>query len=352
MATKEIKIGNVTIGNHHPVIIQSMTNTKTKDVLATVNQINALEKAGAKIVRITIMDMEDALAIKDIKSQTNVAIVADIHFDYKLALAAIDAGIDKIRINPGNIGSLEKVALIVDACKKHHIPIRIGINSGSLEKDLYEKYHGATAEALLESITNYVNFFESLGFDQIVLSVKATDLFTTIEANRLLHKHFNYPIHIGLTEAGTINSGTIRSSYALGTLLNEGIGDTIRVSLTGDPLNEIGVAKEILSMFNLYQKPLLISCPTCGRTMYNMEPIVVEMEKFLNNFNCFFKVAIMGCAVNGPGEARDADIGIAGGNKEALLFKKGQIIRKIPEDAIVEELKKEIILLAKQKASN
>lgn len=343
--TRAIKIGNVIIGNNNPIIIQSMTNTKTKDTIATIKQINELASLGAKIVRMTIMDMEDAEAIRTIKANTTIPIVADIHFDYKLALKSIENGIDKIRINPGNIGSDEKVKTIVNACKLKNIPIRIGINSGSLEKSIYQKYGGVTPEAMLESITHHIKLLESMNFHNIILSVKSTDIKTTIETNRLLAKNFDYPIHIGLTESGTINSGTIRSSYTLGVLLNEGIGDTIRVSLTGNPLNEIPVAKEILSMFNLYQKPTLISCPTCGRTNYNMEPIVTEIESFLNTINYPLKVAIMGCAVNGPGEAKDADIGIAGGKNEALLFKKGKIIRKIPENNLVNELKKEILTM-------
>lgn len=345
--TREIKIGNIVIGNNNPIVIQSMTNTKTKDIDLTVKQINDLTLAGAQIVRMTIMDSEDAKAIKQIKERTSVPLVADIHFDYKLALEAIENGIDKIRINPGNIGSDAHVREIVKVCKSKHIPIRIGINSGSLEKHLYSKYGGVTPEAMLESITHHINLLESMSFHDIILSVKSTDIKTTIETNRLLAKNFNYPIHIGLTESGTINSGTIRSSYTLGVLLSEKIGDTIRVSLTGDPINEIPVAKEILSMFDLYLKPTLISCPTCGRTAYNMEPIVNEIEVFLNSLNAPIKVAIMGCAVNGPGEAKDADIGIAGGKKEAILFKKGKIIRKIPEDLIVNELKKEILMILK-----
>lgn len=339
---KEITIGKVSIGGNHPIVIQSMTNTKTSDVLQTIDQINALEKAGARIVRMTIMNEADAEAIPQIIEKVNVPIVADIHFDYRLALMAIEGGVSKIRINPGNIGSKENVKKIVDACKEKHIPIRIGINSGSLEKDLYEKYGGVTPEALYESMKRNVDLLESFGFYDIVLSIKSTDIATTIRTNELLDKNFDYPIHIGLTESGTIHSGTIRSSYALGTLLNEGIGSTIRVSLTGDPLNEIPVAKEILSMFHLYDKPTLISCPTCGRTQYHMEKIVTEMEAYLNMLTFPIKVAIMGCVVNGPGEAKDADIGVAGGKHEALLFKKGQVIRKIPEDKIVEVLKEEI----------
>ncbi len=340
--TKEISVGNVIIGNNYPIVIQSMTNTKTSDISSTVKQINDLANLGAQIVRLSVSDEKDALAISEIKKHVHVPLVADIHFSYKLALLAITSGADKIRINPGNLG-IEGITQIVQKCKEKKIPIRIGINSGSLEKELYEKYHGVTAQALLESMEKHIRLLETLDFHDIVLSIKATNIKTTIEANRMIAEKFNYPIHIGLTEAGTINGGTIRSSYVLGTLLNDGIGDTIRVSLTGNPLKEIPIAKEILSMFDLYQKPTLISCPTCGRTAYHMEPIVNEIEEFLNQFNFRIKVAIMGCAVNGPGEAKDADIGVAGGKGEAILFKKGKIIKKLPESEIITELKKEIL---------
>lgn len=340
--TKIIKIGNVKIGGTYPIAIQSMTNTKTKDILATVNQINKLTAIGCQIVRVAVVDMDDALAIKEIKKQIKIPLVADIHFDYRLAIASIEAGADKIRINPGNIGDKERIKAVVDKAKEYDIPIRIGINSGSLEKHLLEKYGGVTAEALLESMTNHVKLIEEMNFSNLVLSIKATSLETTIKTNQLLKEHFNYPLHIGLTESGTVKSGTIRSSYVLGSLISLGIGDTIRVSLNGDPLNEIPVAKEILSMFNLYDKPTLICCPTCGRTSYNMVPIVNEIESYLNTSHKKIKIAIMGCIVNGPGEAREADLGVAGGNKEAVIFKKGQIIKKIKEENIVEELKKEI----------
>lgn len=340
--TKIIKIGNVKIGGTYPIAIQSMTNTKTKDILATVNQINKLTAIGCQIVRVAVVDMDDALAIKEIKKQIKIPLVADIHFDYKLAIASIEAGADKIRINPGNIGDKERIKAVVDKAKEYDIPIRIGINSGSLEKHLLEKYGGVTAEALLESMINHVKLIEEMNFSNLVLSIKATSLETTIKTNQLLKEHFNYPLHIGLTESGTVKSGTIRSSYVLGSLISLGIGDTIRVSLNGDPLNEIPVAKEILSMFNLYDKPTLICCPTCGRTSYNMVPIVNEIESYLNTSHKKIKIAIMGCIVNGPGEAREADLGVAGGNKEAVIFKKGQIIKKIKEENIVEELKKEI----------
>ncbi len=340
---KEIKIGNLIIGGSNQIIIQSMTNTITKDIKNTVNQINKLEKAGCMLVRVAVLDEDDAFAIKEIKKQINIPLVADIHFDYKLAIKAIESGADKIRINPGNIGSFDNVKKVVEAATKHNIPIRIGINSGSIEKQLLEKYNGPTPMAMLESITNHVKLLESLNFTNIVLSIKSTSINDTIITNRLLYNNFNYPIHIGLTESGTVLSGSIRSSYALGTLLNEGIGNTLRVSLNGDPINEIPVCKEILSMHNLYTKPTLICCPTCGRTKYNMVPIVNEIEEFLNTLNSNITVAIMGCVVNGPGEAKHADIGIAGGTKEAVLFKNGEIIRKIKEENIVIELKNEIL---------
>lgn len=341
--TKEIKIGNVFIGANHPIAIQSMTNTPTKDIEKTIEQIKNLENIGCMIVRVAVLDLEDAYAIKEIKKGINIPIVADIHFDYRLAVAAIESGADKIRINPGNIGSHENVKKVVDKAKKYNIPIRIGINSGSVEKSLLEKYNGPTPHAMLESITNHVKLLESLDFYNIVLSIKSTSINDTIETNKLLSENFNYPIHIGLTESGTVLAGSIRSSYALGVLLNEGIGDTIRVSLNGNPVNEIPTCKEILSMHNLYTKPTLICCPTCGRTKYNMVPIVNEIEKFLNTININITIAIMGCVVNGPGEARHADIGIAGGINEAVLFKHGEIIRKIKEENIVEELKQEIL---------
>lgn len=337
---KEIKIKDITIGGNHPIVIQSMTNIKTSNIDQVVDQINELHLNGAKLVRLAIADEQDANAIKEIKQKTNVPLIADIHFDYTLALLAMENGIDKIRINPGNIKK-ENLIHIINKAKELNIPIRIGVNSGSLEKELYDEY-GVTPISLYLSMKNHIEFFEKHGFTNLVLSIKATDIKTNYLANKLINDNFDYPIHIGLTESGTINSGIIRSSYALGTLINEGIGNTIRVSLTGNPVNELGVAKEILAMFGKYEKPTLICCPTCGRTNYNMEPIALEIEKFLNTINKPLKVAIMGCAVNGPGEAKDADVGIAGGNKEALLFKKGVPIKKIPQDQIIETLKQEI----------
>lgn len=340
---KEIKIKDIIIGGNHPIVIQSMTNIKTSNIDQVVDQINELHLFGAKLVRLAIADEQDANAIKEIKQKTNVPLIADIHFDYTLALLAMENGIDKIRINPGNIKK-ENLIHIINKAKELNIPIRIGVNSGSLEKELYDEY-GVTPISLYLSMKNHIEFFEKHGFTNLVLSIKATDIKTNYLANKLINDNFDYPIHIGLTESGTINSGIIRSSYALGTLINEGIGNTIRVSLTGNPVNELGVAKEILAMFGKYEKPTLICCPTCGRTNYNMEPITLEIEKFLNTINKPLKVAIMGCAVNGPGEAKDADVGIAGGNKEALLFKKGVPIKKIPQDQIIETLKQEILNL-------
>jgi len=345
--TKVIRVGNVEIGGNNRISIQSMTNTKTKDVEATVEQIKQLEKAGCEIIRVAVFDQEDAYAIKEIKKQISIPIVADIHFDYRLALISIDSGIDKLRINPGNIGSIERIKMVVDKCKEKNIPIRIGVNAGSLEKDILLKY-GRTSEALVESAKRHVKILEDLDFYDIAISLKSSDTLITIEAYKLASQTFDYPLHIGITEAGTKFSGTIKSSIGLGILLYLGIGDTLRVSLSADPVEEIRVAKEILSSFGLYDKPVLVSCPTCGRIQYNMLKIVDEIEEFLNDLgNTKIKVAVMGCAVNGPGESMEADIGIAGGKNGAILFKKGEIIRRIPEEDIVEELKKEIIEMIK-----
>ena len=342
--TRAIKVGNVQIGGNNKVVIQSMCNTKTKNIEETVKQIIELEKVGCEIIRVACLDLEDAKAIKEIKSKINIPIVADIHFDYKIALEAIKSGVDKIRINPGNIGDEEKVKAVVEACKEKNIPIRIGVNGGSLEKDLLEKYGKPTAKAMVESAKRHVQILESLDFYDIAISLKASNLDLCIEAYEEASKEFNYPLHLGITEAGTEFSGTVKSSIGLGILLREGIGNTIRVSLSDDPIKEIKVAKEILKDCNLYDNvPTLIACPTCGRTQINLIPIAKEVEKFLQNINSNITVAVMGCAVNGPGEAREADIGIAGGVKEGILFKKGKIIRKIPQEEIVEELKKEIL---------
>lgn len=340
--TKEIKIGDIYIGNNHKIAIQSMTNTKTKDVEATLKQINELEKAGCEIVRVAVLDMEDAIQLANIKKQINIPLVADIHFDYRLALQSIESGVDKLRINPGNIGSIDRVEAVVKKCKEKGIPIRIGVNAGSLEKDLQAL--NDIPIALVESAKRHVEILESLDFYDIVISLKASNVENTVKAYELASKFFPYPLHIGITEAGTKFSGTIKSSIGLGILLNQGIGDTLRVSLSANPVEEVKVAKEILSSFGLYKKPTLISCPTCGRIQYNMLEIVEEMEEFLDQFtNTNIKVAIMGCAVNGPGEAKEADIGIAGGRNGALLIKKGEIIRRINQEEIIPILKNEII---------
>lgn len=341
--TKPIKVGSIYIGGNHPVVIQSMTNTKTKDVQATVNQIESLTAVGCQIVRLAVLTPKDAKAIKEIKKQVSIPIVADIHFDYRLALESIESGVDKIRINPGNIGSEDNIKKVVDACKQNAIPIRIGINSGSIEKHILEKYKKPSPEAMVASAKYHVELLEKFGFDDIIISLKASDVQTTIQANRLAAETFKYPLHLGVTEAGTNFSGTIASSIGLGTLLNDGIGSTIRVSLTASPEEEIYVAKEILSNLGLYDKPKLVSCPTCGRIQYDMIPIVNEIEKFLQTIHKKITVAIMGCVVNGPGEAKEANIAVAGGKNEALLFIDGQKVKKVKQEELVEVLKKLII---------
>ena len=325
--TRKIMVGNVQIGGQNKVVIQSMCNTKTKDIKSTVEQINKLENAGCEIIRVACLDLEDAKAIKEIKRQIHIPIVADIHFDYKIALQAIESGVDKVRINPGNIGSEERVKAVVDKCKQNNIPIRIGVNAGSLEKELLEKYGGKpTSKAMVESAKRHVDILEKLDFHDYAISLKASDLEICIESYIEASKNFKCPLHLGITEAGTEFSGTIKSSIGLGILLREGIGDTIRVSLSDDPIKEIRVAKEILKDCNLYKKsPTIIACPTCGRTQIDLIPIAKQVEEFLQTIESDIKVAVMGCAVNGPGEAREADIGIAGGIKEGLLFKKGEI---------------------------
>ena len=342
--TKKIMVGNVQIGGNNKVSIQSMCNTQTKDVESTVKQILDLENAGCEIIRVACLDLEDAKAIKKIKEQIHIPIVADIHFDYKIALEAINSGVDKVRINPGNIGSSDKVEAVVRACKEKNIPIRIGVNGGSLEKELLEKYGKPTPEAMVESARKHIKILEDLDFYDIAISLKASNLDLCIKAYELASKEFNYPLHLGITEAGTEFSGTVKSSIGLGVLLREGIGNTLRVSLSDDPIKEIKVAKEILKDCNLYSKsPTLIACPTCGRTKIDLIPIAKEVEDFLQTLESDITVAVMGCAVNGPGEAREADIGIAGGIKEGLLFKKGEIIKKVPQESIVDVLKEEVI---------
>ena len=347
--TRKVMVGNVQIGGQNKVVIQSMCNTKTKDVDATVKQILDLEKVGCEIIRVACLDMEDAKAIKSIKEKIHIPIVADIHFDYKIALEAIKSGVDKVRINPGNIGSEEKVKAVVDKCKENHIPIRIGVNAGSLEKDLLEKYGKPTAEAMVESARRHVEILEKLNFKDYLISLKASNLDLCIKSYELASKEFDCPLHLGITEAGTEFSGTIKSSIGLGVMLREGIGDTVRVSLSDDPVKEIKVAKEILKDCNLYKKtPTLIACPTCGRTQIDLIPIAKEVEEFLQTIESDITVAVMGCVVNGPGEAREADIGIAGGINEGMLFKKGRTIKKVPQEKIVETLKEEILKMVNE----
>jgi (E)-4-hydroxy-3-methylbut-2-enyl-diphosphate synthase len=325
-----------------------MTNIPTKDVAKTVAQIHALEQAGCQIIRVAVLDSLDAEALKAIIPQIHIPLVADIHFDYRLALQSIEAGVAKLRINPGNIGSLDRIKLVVEACKKHNIPIRIGVNLGSLDRDIQFEY-GRTALALVKSAEKHVEILEDLDFHNIIISLKASDVPTTIEAYQLASIEFNYPLHIGVTEAGTQFGGSIKSAVGLGILLQQGIGDTIRVSLTDDPVQEVVAAQEILASLGYLDKPTLVSCPTCGRTQYEMIPIAKEIEQFLQTLpKVPLKVAIMGCVVNGPGEAKDADIGVAGGREEALLFKKGIAIRKIPQDEIVKVLKEEILAWIKE----
>ena len=346
--TRPIYVGDVQIGGQDKVVVQSMCNTKTKDVEATVNQILELEKIGCEIVRVACLDIEDAKSIKQIKEKIHIPIVADIHFDYKIALEAINSGVDKIRINPGNIGDEEKTKAVVEACKAHKIPIRIGVNAGSLEKELLEKYGKPCSDAMIESAKHHVEILEKLDFYDIAISLKASNLDMCIEAYEKAAEAFKYPLHLGVTEAGTVFSGTIKSSIGLGILLREGIGDTIRVSLSDDPTEEVPVCREILKNCGLLKDSAkLVSCPTCGRLQYDLIPIAKEMEKFMQTINTDITVAIMGCAVNGPGEAREADIGIAGGKAEGLLFKKGEIIRKIKQEDMIEELKKEILEMTK-----
>lgn len=341
--TKKVMVGNVEIGGNNRVVIQSMTTTKTKNVDDTVSQILELEKAGCELVRVAVLDKQDAEAIKDIKMQTNIPLVADIHFDYELALIAVENGIDKIRINPGNIGSEDKVELVVKACKAKNIPIRIGVNAGSLEKHILEQYGFPTAEGMVASAKYHVELLEKFGFEDIIISLKASNIRLTIDAYRLAAKTFKYPLHLGVTEAGTKFSGTIKSSIGLGILLEEQIGSTMRVSLSANPVEEIRVCKEILKNFGLANNIAnLISCPTCGRLQYNLIALAEKVEEFLETIPYNINVAVMGCAVNGPGEARKADIGIAGGKGEGLLFSKGEIIRKVKEEDMFEALKEEV----------
>jgi len=339
--TKKIRIGDKIIGGGEPILIQSMCNTDTRDVVSTVNQIKSLEKVGCEIIRVAVLDSEAASSIKEIKKQVSIPIVADIHFDYRLAVEAIKNGADKIRINPGNIGSIDRVKAVVDAAKEYEVPIRVGVNGGSLAKDVLNKYGKVTVDGLVESAYGYVKLLEDLEFDNMVVSLKVSNVPGTIEAYRLLSDKCNYPLHIGVTEAGTIIGGTIKNSMGIGILLNEGIGDTLRVSLTADPVEEVKVGWQILKGLGMRNHGVeFVSCPTCGRTKVNMLPIAEKVERAMENVDKNIKVAVMGCAVNGPGEASEADFGVACGDGCGLLFVKGEIVRKVPEDDIVKELLK------------
>ncbi len=341
--TREVRVGNVKIGGNNPISVQSMTNTDTRDVQKTVEQIKRLEKVGCDIVRVAVVDMEAAKCISKIKEQINIPIIADIHFDYKLALESIEQGVDGIRINPGNIGSIDKVKAVVEKCKERDLKIRIGVNGGSLEKELLKKYGSPTAEALVESAMGHIKILEDLDFYNIVISLKSSNIYTAVEAYELMSQKVDYPLHIGITEAGGVRAGTIKSSIGIGALLLKGIGDTMRISLTGDPVEEVKVGKDILRNLELLNDRIkIVSCPTCGRCNIDLIKIANEVEEKIQNIEKNMTVAIMGCVVNGPGEAREADIGIAGGKGQGILFKKGKIIRKIPDDKLVEELLEEI----------
>ena len=341
--TKVIHIGDRVIGGGNPVLIQSMTNTKTEDVKATVAQIKRLEEAGCEIIRSTVPTLEAAKAIAEIKKQISIPIVADIHFDYKMAIAAMENGADKIRINPGNIGSKDRIAAVVSCAKERNIPIRVGVNSGSLEKNLVEKYGGVTAEGLVESAIDKIGIIEDLGYDNMVVSIKSSNVMLCVKAHELLAEKCQYPLHVGITEAGTVYGGNIKSSVGLGIILNKGIGDTIRVSLSGDPVEEIKTAKTILKTLGMRKGGIeVVSCPTCGRTNIDLIGLANAVENMVQGYDLDIKVAVMGCAVNGPGEAKEADIGIAGGLHEGLLIKKGEVVRKVPEDQLLQTLKDEL----------
>ncbi|MBQ5431409.1 MAG: flavodoxin-dependent (E)-4-hydroxy-3-methylbut-2-enyl-diphosphate synthase [Lachnospiraceae bacterium] len=342
--TKEVKIGDRMIGSNHPILIQSMTNTKTEDVPATVAQIRQLTKAGCDIIRCAVPTMEAAKAFREIKKQINIPLVADIHFDYRLAIAAMENGADKIRINPGNIGSVDRIKAVVDCAKERNIPIRVGVNSGSLEKDIVAKYQGVTAEGLVESALNKVHIIEDLGYDHLVISIKSSDVMMCVKAHELISNQTGYPLHVGITESGTLRRGNIKSSIGLGLILSQGIGDTIRVSLTGDPMEEIYTAKEILRTLGIRKGGVeVVSCPTCGRTQIDLISLANQVEQMVSEFDLDIKVAVMGCVVNGPGEAREADLGIAGGIGEGLLMRHGEVIRKLPEDQLLNALRQELL---------
>ena len=341
--TRVVQIGDKRIGGGNPVLIQSMTNTRTQDVDATVSQILRLERAGCEIIRCTVPDMEAAKALAQIKKRIHIPLVADIHFDYKMALAAIENGADKIRINPGNIGGPEKVRAVVEAAKDRKIPIRVGVNGGSLEREILEKYGGVTAQGIVESALDKVHMIEEQGYDNLVISIKSSDVLMCVQAHEILAERTHYPLHVGITESGTVLSGSIKSAVGLGLILHQGIGDTVRVSLTGDPVEEIGAAKLILRTLGLRKGGIeVVSCPTCGRTQIDLIGLAGKVEELVKDYPLDIKVAVMGCAVNGPGEAREADIGIAGGRGEGLLIRKGEIIRKIPEDQLLNALKEEL----------
>ena len=348
MKTKVIQIGDRVIGGGNPILIQSMCNTKTEDVTATVAQILKLEQAGCDIIRVAVPTLEAAAALKEIKKQIHLPLVADIHFDYRLAIAAMENGADKIRINPGNIGSKERVKAVVDRAKELHIPIRVGVNSGSLEKGLIEKYGGVTAEGLVESALEKTALIEQLGYDNLVISIKSSDVMMCVKAHELIHSQTSYPLHVGITEAGTLTSGNIKSAVGLGLILHQGIGDTIRVSLTGDPVEEIKSAKLILRTLGLRKGGIeVVSCPTCGRTRIDLIGLANQVENMVTEFDQLnVKVAVMGCVVNGPGEAKEADLGIAGGIGEGLLIKKGEIVKKLPESELLPALRAELKALA------
>lgn len=342
-STRTVRIGDRIIGGGHPVLIQSMCNTHTEDVDATVAQILELEAAGCDIIRVAVPTKEAAAAVKQIKQHIHIPLVADIHFDYRLAIAAIESGADKIRINPGNIGSTDRVRTVVDAAREHGIPIRVGVNSGSLEKDILERYGRVTAQGLVESALDNVRLIEDIGYDNLVISIKSSDVLMCIRAHELISEQTDHPLHVGITEAGTVRVGTIKSSVGLGVILYEGIGDTIRVSLTGAPVEEIVAAKHILKTLGLrFGGVDVVSCPTCGRTQIDLIGLADRVTAMVSGYDKDIKVAVMGCVVNGPGEAREADIGIAGGKGEGLLIKKGQIIRKVPEDQLLDALKEEL----------
>lgn len=351
MKTKEVRIGDRVIGGEHPILIQSMCNTKTEDAAATVAQIRKLEQAGCDIIRVAVPTMEAAESLKTIRRQIHIPLVADIHFDYRLAIAAMECGADKIRINPGNIGSKERVQAVVDKAKEYGVPIRVGVNSGSLEKPLIEKYGGVTAEGIVESALEKAEMIERMGYDNLVISIKSSDVMMSVKAHELISKKTMYPLHVGITESGTLTSGNIKSAVGLGIILNQGIGDTIRVSLTGDPVEEIKSAKLILKSLGLRKGGVeVVSCPTCGRTQIDLIGLAGQVENMVAEFDDLdVKVAVMGCVVNGPGEAREADLGVAGGIGEGLLIRRGEVVCKLPEDQLLSALREELLAMREER---